>query len=140
VDDADDDQDPIDTEMDTTDQMDESSVPVNVRIHAPQAPVPPGGSSSRAGSVALGGDNVPPPAPPKRRMAITHDKYMTLQGLIHMHISATERATGRGIDHDELIDWYLEAKESEIKDVEELEYEKVLITKVLKRLVKASSA
>jgi len=127
------------TETDATDQMDESSMAVNVRVRAPAAPAPRGGSSSRAGSVALGG--VPaPPAAPKRRMVITHDKYMTLQSLIVLHLSATERETGRGIDRDELIDWYLELKEFDIQDVEELEYEKELITKMLRRLVKVSSA
>lgn len=92
-------------------------------------------STSRAGSVL---PEAPPPAPPqpRRRMVITHDKYMTLQSLVVLHISATERETGQGIDRDELIDWYLELKESEIQDVEELEYEKELITKLLKKLVK----
>lgn len=130
----------MDTEMDATEQMDESSMPVNVRVHAPAAPAARGGSSSRAGSTALDGNNVLPPAVPKRRMVITHDKYMTLQSLIVLHLSATERETGRGIDRDELIDWYLELKESEIQDVEELEYEKELITKMLRRLVKVSWA
>ena len=72
----------------------------------------------------------------KRRMVITHDKYMTLQSLIVLHLAAVERETGRGIDRDELIDWYLEMKEEEIQDVDELEYEKELVTKVLKKLVK----
>jgi DNA replication licensing factor MCM6 len=130
----------MDTELDTADQMDESSMPVNVRVHAPAAPAARGGSSSRAGSAALSGDNVLPPAAPKRRMVITHDKYMTLQSLVVLHLSATERETGRGIDRDELIDWYLEQKESQIQDVEELEYEKELITKMLRRLVKVSLA
>jgi DNA replication licensing factor MCM6 len=76
------------------------------------------------------------PASAKRRMVITHDKYMTLQSLIVMHLAAVERETGRGIDRDELIDWYLEVKEEEIQDVDELEYEKELITKVLRKLVK----
>ncbi|KAI0832668.1 MCM-domain-containing protein [Trametes gibbosa] len=93
---------------------------------------------SRAGSLAP-----PPPAQeqpeaakPKRRMVITHDKYVTLQSLIVMHLSQVERETGRGVDRDELIDWYLELKEDEIQDVEELEYEKELITKMLRKLVK----
>jgi DNA replication licensing factor MCM6 len=72
----------------------------------------------------------------KRRMVITHDKYMTLQSLIVLHLAAVERETGRGIDRDELIDWYLEMREEEIQDVDELEYEKELITKVLRKLVK----
>ncbi|KAI0265220.1 MCM-domain-containing protein [Gloeopeniophorella convolvens] len=75
-------------------------------------------------------------APAKRRMVITHDKYMTLQSLIVLHLVDVERETGTGIDRDELIDWYLEMKEEEIQDVDELEYEKELITKVLRKLVK----
>ncbi|PSR93780.1 hypothetical protein PHLCEN_2v4675 [Hermanssonia centrifuga] len=95
----------------------------------------PGGSSSRAASVAT---QVPPapPAQPKRRMVITHDKYIALQSLIVMHLSQVERESGRGVDRDELIDWYLESKEAEMQDVEELEYEKELITKMLRKLVK----
>ncbi|KAI0941350.1 hypothetical protein AcV7_002950 [Taiwanofungus camphoratus] len=91
-------------------------------------------ATSRAGSMAA--KPVPPPVAPKRRMVITHDKYMTLQSLIVLHLSQIERETGRGVDRDELIDWYLELKESEIQDIEELEYEKELITKMLRKLVK----
>ncbi|KAH0840264.1 MCM2/3/5 family-domain-containing protein [Lanmaoa asiatica] len=92
-------------------------------------------STPRAGSAF---PEAPAPAPPqpRRRMVITHDKYMTLQSLVVLHISATERETGQGIDRDELIDWYLELKESEVQDVEELEYEKELIMKLLRKLVK----
>jgi DNA replication licensing factor MCM6 len=125
-------------EMEAMDQMEESSMPVNVRVHG--AAATPGPSSPRAGSVAVGGNVPPPPPPPKRRMVISHDKYMTLQSLIVFHLSKTEHETGRGIDRDELIDWYLETKEEELQDVEELEYEKELITKMLKKLVKASSS
>ncbi|KAH7919533.1 MCM-domain-containing protein [Leucogyrophana mollusca] len=119
-------------EMDAMDQMEESSLGLNR-----------GATSSGAGpsSTSRAGSSLPeaPAAPvqaPKRRMVITHDKYMTLQSLVVLHLSATERETGRGIDRDELIDWYLELKESEIQDVEELEYEKELITKLLRKLVK----
>lgn len=90
-------------------------------------------STSRAGSMV---PEAPALAISKKRMIITHDKYTTLQSLIILHLSALERETERGVDRDELIDWYLELKESEIQDVEELEYEKELITKVLRKLVK----
>lgn len=97
----------------------------------------PTASSSQATSAA---PEVPPPAPhPKRRMIITHDKFVTLQSLIILHLSQVERETGRGVDRDELIDWYLESKEEELQDVEELEYEKELITKMLRKLVKVSA-
>lgn len=78
----------------------------------------------------------PPQPKPKRRMVITHDKYVSLQSLIVLHLSEVERQTGSGMDKDELIDWYLELKEEEIQDVEELEYEKELVTKMLRKLVK----
>ncbi len=81
---------------------------------------------------------VPPPseAPPKRRMKITHDKYMTLQSLIVLHLSEHERNTGQGIEREDLIDWYLETKENDVANIEELEYEKELVGKVLSKLVK----
>jgi DNA replication licensing factor MCM6 len=127
-------------EMDAMDHMEESSMGVDGFGHANGAAIQAGSPSSRAGSAAVdaagAGSPAPAPAPPKRRMVITHDKYMTLQSLIVLHLSATERETGKGIDRDELIDWYLELKESEIQDVDELEYEKELITKMLRKLVK----
>jgi len=93
-------------------------------------------SSSRAGSAALA-DVIPAPAtPPKKRMIITHDRYMALQSLIVMHLSEKERETGTGLDRDDLIDWYLEQREEDVHDVEELEYEKELVTKMLRKLVK----
>jgi DNA replication licensing factor MCM6 len=125
-------------EMEAMDQMEGSSMGINGFAH----PNGTGSPSSRAGSAVPGSTAAdspvpaPAPAPPKRRMVITHDKYMTLQSLIVLHLSATERETGKGIDRDELIDWYLEQKESEIQDVDELEYEKELITKMLRKLVK----
>jgi DNA replication licensing factor MCM6 len=80
----------------------------------------------------------PPAAPvqPARKMKITHDRYVTLQNLIMMHLAEYERKSGSGLDRDELIDWYLELKEGEIQNIAELEYEKELIGKVLNKLVK----
>jgi DNA replication licensing factor MCM6 len=98
-----------------------------------------GSSSGEQISPTRAGDaTVAPPAPaqPRRRMIITHDKYIALQSLIVLYLSSVERETGRGMDKDELIDWYLESKENEIQDVEGLEYERELITKMLRKLVK----
>lgn len=76
------------------------------------------------------------PVPPPRKMKITHDRYVTLQNLIMIHLAETERTTSRGLDRDAIIDWYLELKEDEMTSMEELDYEKELIGKVLNRLVK----
>ncbi|KAJ8086948.1 MCM DNA helicase complex subunit mcm6 [Marasmius tenuissimus] len=114
-------------DMDTTDPIDSGSTTV---AHTDGAPV--ASSSSHA-------PEAPEPAPAagtKRRMVITHDKFMTLRSLIIHHLSEVEREKGQGVDRDELIDWYLESKEDEMQDLDELEYEKELVTKVLKKLVK----
>ena len=71
-------------------------------------------------------------------MVITHDKFVQLQSLIVLHLSQVEQATGKGMDREELIDWYLEFKENELQDVEALEYERELIIKMLRKLVKVS--
>lgn len=83
-------------------------------------------------------DAVPAPAPPKKRMVITHDKYIALRSLIIMHINQIEQETGHGVDRDDLIDWYLESREQDLQDVEDLEYEKELIMKMLRKLTKVS--
>lgn len=108
-----------------------------VRVHVAGRPAPPAdGSSSRAGTVPPMSDVPPTPAPPKRRMVITHDKYIELQTMIVLHLTGHEQSTGKGMDREELVDWYLEQRESEMHDIEELEYEKELIVKLLRRLVK----
>ncbi|KAJ2927898.1 hypothetical protein H1R20_g9216, partial [Candolleomyces eurysporus] len=115
--------------------MDESSAPPAVR-QASVAPPHPAGSTSEAENLPEG---TPAPAPqqqPKRSMKITHDKYLQLQGLIIMHLTAHENATGKGMDKDELIDWYLESMEEEFENVDQIEYERELITKMLRKLVK----
>ena len=115
------------------DAADESSVPVRVNIAGRQAALRPSGSSSRAGSVVPATE----PAPrPKKRMVISHDKYMELQSMVVLYLSEHEQKTGKGLDREELIDWYLEQKEEGMQDIEELEYEKELIVKLLRRLVK----
>ncbi|KAJ7087381.1 MCM2/3/5 family-domain-containing protein [Mycena crocata] len=129
-DDIDDDQD-IEmsaAEIDAMDQMEGSSLPVPQQQQ--QAAV---GSESDPANPSVG--DLPAPAP-KRRMIITHDKYITLQSLIVFHIAAKERETGLGVDRDELIDWYLEEKEPEMQDLADADYEKELITKMLRKLVK----
>ena len=118
--------------------MEESSAPVRVVGGRGAAPRP---SSSRAGSMVppSGGaaaDAVPAPAPAKRRMIITHDKFMELKTMIILYLSEHEQQTGEGMDREALIDWYLEQREGEMQDVEQIEYEQELITKLLRRLVK----
>ena len=118
-------------DMDTTDAGFSESAPVTNAATA-------GSSAGALTSSPRGGHTDLAPPAPKRRMVITHDKFVQLQSLIVLHLSQVEQATGKGVDKEELIDWYLEFKESELQDVEALEYERELITKMLRKLVKVS--
>lgn len=104
---------------------------------SPTSPTRTAGSTFQAPPLVLS-TQPPAPAPPKRKLKITHDKYMTMQSLIVLHLSEVERTSGRGEDRDALIDWYLEKKEEEgaIENLEQLEMEKELIGKVIAKLVK----
>ena len=91
--------------------------------------------SSGAGEGAMDEDSQPAPQP-KKRMVITHDRYMQMQSLVVLHLAQVERETGHGLDADALTDWYLELREEVIEDLDELEKEKELFGKVLRKLVK----
>jgi DNA replication licensing factor MCM6 len=118
-------------DVDTTDPSFSESAPVtNADTAGSSGGVPTSPRPGRAEPV--------PPAQPKRKMVITHDKFVQLQSLVVLHLSQVEQATGKGVDREELIDWYLEFKEGEIQDEEAFEYEKELITKMLRKLVKVS--
>lgn len=119
--------------VDQTDTMDEmNSTPT--RMNGNGRPL----ARSRSPSLAPGSAPAPLPPAPKKKMKITHDKYMQMQSLIILYLQDKERTTGKGVDQDDLIDWYLELKEPELENVDDLEYEKELIGKVLRKLVKVS--
>ncbi|KAF7307455.1 DNA helicase [Mycena indigotica] len=120
-----------DVEM-SMDDTDGHSIPVTT-IHR-QAPV--ASSESDPTNASTSDQPQPGPAPPKRRMIITHDQFITLQSLIVLHVSSVEQETGLGVDRDDLIDWYLELKEPDMQDEADADYEKELITKMLRKLVK----
>ncbi|KAJ7639192.1 MCM2/3/5 family-domain-containing protein [Roridomyces roridus] len=118
-----------DQEMDDTMDQDGSSLPVPQQRQS----VAPGSPSDPA-NASMGDDPAPPPV--KRRMIITHDQYITLQSLIVLHIAERERETGLGVDRDDLIDWYLDMKEPEMQDTSDADYQKELISKMIRKLVK----
>ncbi|CAK5275412.1 unnamed protein product [Mycena citricolor] len=114
------------------DDLEGSSLPVPAYSQAHAT------SESETAAGSLGDSAVPAaPAPAKRRMVITHDQFINLKNLIVMHISEQEqRGVTSGVDRDDLIDWYLELREPEMQDESDADYEKELITKMLKKLVK----
>jgi DNA replication licensing factor MCM6 len=72
------------------------------------------------------------PAQPVQKTKITYDKYMKILNLLVRRVDATDE----GVEHDDLLLWYLEQIENELGGVEEMETEKALASKVLKRMVK----
>lgn len=74
--------------------------------------------------------------PPREKTKITYDRYMQILNLLVRRVNEDELTTGQGVEEEELTTWYLEQREEEINDEQELEDEKVLVKKVIKRMVK----
>ena len=130
----------IDDESQPMESAAGTSSPVRVRPAAARgAAAPPAPPSSAAAPVSAPEQQPQEQARQKKRMVISHDQYINLRDMIVIHLQHHENATGRGLDREELIDWYLEERESQIHDIEELEYEKELIGKLVRKLVKVST-
>jgi DNA replication licensing factor MCM6 len=98
-----------------------------------------GATTTRASTRApttVGEQTPAPSSQGKEKTKITYDKYMSILTLLVRRVNADELSTGQGVEEEELKQWYLEQREEEINSEEELEVEKVLVTKVLKRMVK----
>ena len=78
------------------------------------------------------------PAAPSKKTKITYDKYMQILNLLVRRVNDDEMATGEGVEHEELVTWYLELKEEELGSVEEAVVERELVGKVVRRMVKVS--
>ncbi|KAJ9662376.1 MCM DNA helicase complex subunit mcm6 [Coniosporium apollinis] len=76
------------------------------------------------------------PAPARPRTKITYDKYMSILNLMVQRVNADQASAEDGVEEEDLLIWYLEQKESELESQEDLEQERSLAKKVLKRMVK----
>lgn len=119
VDDEDDEVPAGDSEM----QMDPDEEDAGASTRDPTAT--PGPASSMRASM-----------PPREKTKITYDRYMQILNLLVRRVNEDELTTGQGVEEEELTTWYLEQREEEINDEQELEDEKVLVKKVIKRMVK----
>jgi DNA replication licensing factor MCM6 len=75
------------------------------------------------------------PARP-RTTKITYEKYTKTLNLLVRRVMEDEAASGNGVEQEELLTWYLEQIESELESNEDLQRERGLAKKVLKRMVK----
>ena len=79
-------------------------------------------------------------AAPRQRTKITYDKYMSILNLMVRRVSSDQTSAEDGVEEEELLVWYLEQKESDIDTTEQMDEERTLARKVLKRMVKVSSS
>lgn len=76
------------------------------------------------------------PLPGTRRTKIHYDKYMSILNLLVRRVNEDEVSQGSGVEHDELVVWYLEQVEDELNSAEEAAQERDLVGKVLRRMVR----
>ncbi|EEP75857.1 DNA replication licensing factor mcm6 [Uncinocarpus reesii 1704] len=77
-----------------------------------------------------------PHQPQTQKTKITYEKYMKILNILVRRINDDEANSGEGVEEEELKIWYLEQIESELNNEEDIERERSLVTKVLKRMVK----
>ncbi|KAF2121351.1 MCM2/3/5 family-domain-containing protein [Lophiotrema nucula] len=75
-------------------------------------------------------------AAPREKTKITHDKYVAMRNMFVRRVNEDQSATEDGVDEEELLVWYLEQKEGEMETQEDLEKERALAKKVLRKVVK----
>lgn len=78
----------------------------------------------------------PQPQPTQKKTKITYDKYMRILNILVRRVNEDEQSAGEGVEEEDLIIWYLEQIEAELSTADEVEEERSLAAKVLKRMVK----
>jgi DNA replication licensing factor MCM6 len=85
-------------------------------------------------------DRTATPAPaPREKTKITHDKYIAMRNMFVKRVNEDQEETQDGVDEEELLIWYLEQKEATLETQEDMEAERALAKKVLKKVVKVCS-
>ncbi|KAF7442432.1 DUF3381 domain containing protein [Pyrenophora tritici-repentis] len=77
-----------------------------------------------------------PAVAPREKTKITHDKYVAMRNMFVKRVNEDQEETQDGVEEEELLVWYLEQKESELETQEDLEKERALAKKVLKKVVR----
>jgi DNA replication licensing factor MCM6 len=78
------------------------------------------------------------PAPPRPRTQIKYDDYIKIHNLLLRRVNDDQGAAEDGVEENDLLIWYLEQKEQELESQEDMEQQRSLARKVLKRMVKVS--
>ena len=80
------------------------------------------------------------PAPARARTQIKYDDYIKIHNMLLSRVNEDQSAAEDGVEEEDLLVWYLEQKEAELTSQEDMEQQKSLARKVLKKMVKVSLA
>ncbi|OQE31658.1 hypothetical protein PENSTE_c001G03937 [Penicillium steckii] len=92
----------------------------------------------REGDSPMREDGEPAQQQERNKTKITYDKFSKILNLIVRRIREDEVNQGEGVEQEDLILWYLEQIEGELNSEEDINRERDLAKKVLKRMVKDS--
>ncbi|KAK4494270.1 hypothetical protein PRZ48_014568 [Zasmidium cellare] len=76
------------------------------------------------------------PAPTRPRTQIKYDDYMKIHNMLLRRVNEDQTTAEDGVEEEDLLIWYLEQKEDELQSQEDMEHQRALAKKVLKRMVK----
>ncbi|KAF1985029.1 MCM-domain-containing protein [Aulographum hederae CBS 113979] len=128
----------ISVEKDDVEVEDEEEAPADAETGAdrePDADSPLADNDGDTPADVVAAEETPAPQP-KERTKITYDKYMSILNTLVRRVNDDQNSAEDGVEEEELLVWYLEQRESELDTQEELESERALAKKVLKRMVK----
>ncbi|CAO3596624.1 unnamed protein product [Absidia cylindrospora] len=70
-----------------------------------------------------------------QKLRITYEKYCQIQSMLVLHIKEIDRKIGVGISQNDLVMWYLEEMEDDLKSIEDYSRERTIVEKVISRMV-----
>nr|POF14986.1 dna replication licensing factor mcm6 [Quercus suber] len=78
------------------------------------------------------------PGPSRNRTKITFDDYMRMHNMLLQRVNEDQSTAEDGVEEEDLLTWYLEQIEGQLQTQEDLETERSLARKVLKKMVKTN--
>jgi DNA replication licensing factor MCM6 len=81
-----------------------------------------------------------PARAPQQRTQIKYDDYIKIHNMLLHRVNEDQNVAEDGVDEEDLLVWYLEQKESELQSQQDMETQKSLARKVLKKMVKVRSS
>ncbi|KAF2645615.1 DNA replication licensing factor mcm6 [Massarina eburnea CBS 473.64] len=76
------------------------------------------------------------PAPAREKTKITHDKYVAMRNAFVKRVNVDQEQSEDGVEEEELLVWYLESREAEFETQEDVNNERALAKKVLRKVCK----